>query len=170
MSGLTEKQQRFVEEYLIDLNATQAAIRAGYSEKTAYSQAERLLRNVEVQSAIVEAKSNRSDRTKITQDRVLKELSRIAFGDIRQVMSWDNEAVTLKSSDELSDADAAMVSEVSQTVTATGGTIKLKVHDKMKALELAGRHLGLWEKSEGGEVSKADVIKALSKLADELPN
>ena len=159
MSELTEKQQRFVEEYLVDLNATQAAIRAGYSEKTATEQGARLLINVKVQDAIIEAKAKRSKRTEITQDRVLQEISRIAFSDIRQVIKWTSNAVTLKSSDELDDDDAAMVSEVSQTTTATGGTLKIKVHDKMKALELAGRHLGLWEKSEAGESSLAEVLR-----------
>jgi phage terminase small subunit len=69
--ALTDKQKRFAEEYLIDLNATQATIRAGYSEKTAYSQCERLLRNVEVQAAISEGQKSRSQRTGITADRVV---------------------------------------------------------------------------------------------------
>ena len=69
--SLTPKQERFVAEYLIDLNATQAAIRAGYSEKTAYSQGQRLLKNVEVAAAIQKALAERSERTKITQDYVL---------------------------------------------------------------------------------------------------
>ncbi len=72
--SLTPKQARFVEEYLVDLNATQAAIRAGYSAKTAYSQGERLLRNVEVAAAVAEAKPARSERTKINQDWVIERL------------------------------------------------------------------------------------------------
>ena len=77
---LTEKQQRFVEEYLIDLNATQAAIRAGYSAKTADQQGSRMLANVKVQQAISVAMAERSKRTGINQDRVVLELARIAFG------------------------------------------------------------------------------------------
>lgn len=76
---LTEKQQRFVEEYLIDLNATQAAIRAGYSAKTADQQGSRMLANVKVQQAISVAMAERSKRTGINQDRVVLELARIAF-------------------------------------------------------------------------------------------
>ena len=64
MANLTPKQQRFVEEYLIDLNATQAAIRSGYSEKTAQERSSRLLSNVMVQAAIQEAQSKRAERTK----------------------------------------------------------------------------------------------------------
>lgn len=71
---LTPKQQRFVEEYLIDLNATQAAIRAGYSKKTAGSIGEENLKKPEIASAIQKAKAERSNRTQITQDEVLKDL------------------------------------------------------------------------------------------------
>jgi phage terminase small subunit len=76
--SLTPKQARFVEEYLVDLNATQAAIRAGYSPKTAYSQGERLLKNVEVHRAIQEAQEARSERTGITQDEVIRGLKKEA--------------------------------------------------------------------------------------------
>ena len=76
---LPAKRQRFVEEYLIDLNATQAAIRAGYSAKTAGSIGEEILKKPEIQEAIQAAMKARSERTEITADRVLKELGRIAF-------------------------------------------------------------------------------------------
>ena len=75
MAGLTTQQQRFVEEYLIDLNATQAAIRAGYSQKTAYSQGQRLLKNVEIGKTISEAQKKREERTNITQDYVLQSIT-----------------------------------------------------------------------------------------------
>ena len=71
MSDLTPKQRRFVDEYMIDLNATQAAIRAGYSERSAASQGERLLRNDEIAAAVAEAQKDRAERTEVTQDRVL---------------------------------------------------------------------------------------------------
>ncbi len=76
--SLTPKQACFVEEYLVDLNATQAALRAGYSPKTAYSQGERLLKNVEVHRAIQEAQEARSERTGITQDEVIQGLKKEA--------------------------------------------------------------------------------------------
>ena len=69
---MTPKQQRFVEEYLVDLNATQAAIRAGYSEKTARSQGQRLLTNVDIAMAIEAGQTERSERTEVTQDYVLE--------------------------------------------------------------------------------------------------
>ncbi|WP_145191595.1 terminase small subunit [Pseudomonas sp. URMO17WK12:I11] len=86
--ALTAKQQRFVDEYLIDLNATQAAIRAGYSKKTASSQGERLLRNVEVRKYLASQREELQGRVKITQDKVLRELAKIGFSDIRKVVRW----------------------------------------------------------------------------------
>ena len=79
--ALTEKQERFVAEYLVDLNATAAAKRANYSERTAYSMGQRLLKKVEIQAAIQEAIKKRAHRTEITQDMVLKELAAIAFSN-----------------------------------------------------------------------------------------
>ena len=84
---LTPKQSTFVAEYLVDLNATQAAIRAGYSEKTANEQGSRLLANVKITDAIADAMANRAERTEITQDRVLRELARLGFSDLRKTMT-----------------------------------------------------------------------------------
>src|SRR3546814_8117 len=86
--ALTDKQRRFVEEYLVDLNATQAAIRAGYSKKTAASIGEENLRKPDIAKAIQEAQAARSKRTEITQDQVLKELAKIGFADIRKAIRW----------------------------------------------------------------------------------
>jgi len=86
--ALTDKQQRFVKEYLVDLNATQAAIRAGYSQKTAGSIGEENLRKPEIAAAIQEAMEARSRRTEITADRVLQELAKIGFADIRKAVKW----------------------------------------------------------------------------------
>jgi len=79
--ALNAKQQRFVEEYLVDLNATQAAIRAGYSKRTAEQQGSRLLSNVKVAKAVSKAQEALSERAGITQERVLKRFEQIAFAD-----------------------------------------------------------------------------------------
>ncbi|UJX41706.1 terminase small subunit [Desulfovibrio sp. JY] len=147
--GLNKKQQRFVEEYIVDLNATQAAIRAGYSQKTAYRIGHDLLQKTSVSDAIETAMAERSERTKITADAVLQELARLAFSDIRKVTVFGGKGVTIKESAEIDDATAAAISEVSETTTQFGGSRKVKMHDKVKALELAGRHLGLFEKDKG---------------------
>jgi phage terminase small subunit len=158
---MTPKQQRFVEEYLIDLNATQAAIRAGYSEKTAAQiGAENLIKPV-VASAIASAQDARSSRTKITQDDVLQELARIGFSDMRTFANWGPRGVTLKSVEELDDDASRCVAEVSQTISKEGGSIRFKLHDKPTALINIGKHLGMFS-------DKADSsLTEIPKLSDD---
>lgn len=139
--ALTARQARFVAEYLIDLNATQAAIRAGYSEKTALQQGPRLLGNVGIAEAIASAQEKRAKRTEITQDRVLAELARVGFADLRKAVAWDGERVLLKNSEEIDDDTALAVSEVSQGPNG----IKIKLHDKLAALDKIARHLGMYK-------------------------
>lgn len=120
MSKLTEKQKRFCEEYLIDLNATQAATRAGYSDKTAYSIGVENLKKPEIQKHLKILMSKRSKRTETTADTVIEELRKIAF------------------------ADAGITGK-----------------EKMKALELLGKHLGLFA-NVGTDDSK--VIEKLDEV------
>jgi phage terminase small subunit len=138
---LRAKRRRFVEEYLIDLNATQAAIRAGYSAETAEQQGCRLLRNVKVQRAIAKRMAARSRRTNVTADRVLKEIARIAFASLSDFVEWGPDGVKLKPSAQLSADDRPAVVEVTQ---GKNGTLKIKLADKLRALEMAGRHLGMF--------------------------
>ena len=140
---LTPKQRAFVAEYLMDLNATQAAMRAGYSRKTANEQGARLLANVSVAAAVAEWQAERAKRTEISQDRVLEELSHIAFGDLRDAVIWGPGGVALLDSAQLTDEQAAAISEVGETVTKEGGSVRIKRHDKVKALELLMRHMGM---------------------------
>ena len=102
MAKLTEKQQRFVDEYLIDLNATQAAIRAGYSAKTADVQGSRMLGNVKVQQAIAEAMAKRSKRTGVNQDRVVLELAKIAFVKMTDIVDSEGRIRSNATDDDLS--------------------------------------------------------------------
>lgn len=151
---MTPKQERFVQEYLVDLNATQAAIRAGYSERTAKVIGHENLTKPDVQAAIAAAQQERAKRTGITQDRVLQELARIAFFDIRKLYSEDG---ALKPMHELDDDAAAVLAGV-DVVEMAGGmkvevdgqmqhvpmyTKKAKIPDKVGALGLAMRHLGM---------------------------
>jgi phage terminase small subunit len=169
MAKLTPKQEMFVKEYLVDLNATQAAIRAGYSQATAMEQGYQLLRKTSVQTALQVAMNARSQRTEITADRVLEELAKLAFSDMRDFAKWSEAGVTLISSDQLSAEAAACVSEVSQTITKDGGSIKFKLHDKKSSLELLGKHLGLFvERHEhtgkgGGPIETAVTISDKEK-------
>ena len=179
--GMTPKQERFVQEYLIDLNATQAAIRAGYKEKTANEQGARLLTKVSIKQAVNVALEERAARIEITQDKVIKELARVAFADPRKIFIWGPGGVILRDSNDLTDDEAAAVSEVSETTTENGGTVKAKLLDKLKALELLGKHLGMFNKLEvkneiSGRVTVAsdpyeelttEELRKLARLADE---
>lgn len=153
VAKLTPKQAAFVREYLVDLSATAAAKRAGYSERTARSIGQRLLTNVDIQAALRDALTKRSKRTEITADRVLQELARIGFADIRDLFQWDEERAVYVPSRALTDEQAAAVSEVQAETTHTtlpdgvkDTTIKLKLktYDKLSALEKIAKHLGMF--------------------------
>lgn len=141
---MTLKQERFVEEYLIDLNATQAAIRAGYSPKTANEQGARLLAKVSIQAAVSKAQAERSRRTGINQDRVLLELAKVAF--LNPVDVIDMDGATIRG--EANRDDTACIASVKvKTIPTDDGQIterEVKVYDKLKALELLGKHLGMF--------------------------
>lgn len=140
---LTDKQKKFVEEYLIDLNATQSAIRAGYSPKTANEQGARLLANVSIQEAISKAMAERSRRTGINQDRIVQELARIAFVKITDVVDPDGEINTNASDDDLACIESYKV-EDSNSVNGSSSKREVKLASKIKALELLGKHVGMW--------------------------
>jgi phage terminase small subunit len=116
------------------------------------------LKDVEVQAAIAARMAEREKRTEITTDRVLRELAKIAFGDPRAVMAWGPGGVKIKESSTLTDDQAAFVSEISESVTESSRTLKLKTNDKLKACELIGRHLGMFK-------DKLEI--GLSNLSDE---
>lgn len=146
---ITPKKQRFAEEYLVDLNATKAAERAGYSERTAKSQGQRLLTDVDVKALITEGMTKRSQSTQITAERVLQELARVAFFDPRRLLNADGSP---KPVNELDDDTAAVLSgmDISEEFEGSGEdrrfigyTKKVKVSDKVAALGLAMRHLGM---------------------------
>lgn len=143
---LTPKEARFVEEYLVDVNGSAAAARAGYSKKTGYVVASRLLKKVQVQRALKAAIEARSKRTQVTADQVLAELAIIGFSDIRHLV--DAKGALLSVAD-LPDSVARSVSSV-EVIRREGKddepdeyTHKVKLWDKGKALELIARHLGM---------------------------
>jgi len=142
---LPPRQARFVEQYIIDLNATQAAIRAGYSKKTAFVQGSRLLRNAKVKRLIKKAIERRSKRTEVTADKVIKEFARVGFSDLRDFAAWGPTGVKLLESSGLTEDQAASVAEVSESVTGKSKNVRFKLHDKAHALTQLGRHLGLFK-------------------------
>jgi phage terminase small subunit len=141
---LTPKQAQFVKEFLVDLNGTAAARRAGYSAKTAEQQGYQLLQKTSVKKAVAKAMQARSERTEITADQVLKELALIGFSDMRDFTSWGPDGVKLEESGELTEDQARAVAEVSETKTEHGGTVRFKLHDKRASLVDIGRHLNMF--------------------------
>jgi phage terminase small subunit len=149
---LTARQERFVAEYLVDLNGKQAAIRAGYRAKTAEFQASRLLRNVKVQAAITRAKAARAKRTHITADRVLRELASVAFSDVGQVLDFSGKKPRLRLARAIPQAArrALRSIKVKRYLEGTGAAARevevteLRFWDKNAALEKLGRHLHLF--------------------------
>lgn len=141
---MTKKQKRFIEEYLIDLNATQAAIRAGYSPETAQEQGSRLLSNVMVSNGIAKAIAERSKRTGINQDRVVYELAKIALVNPGKVINIQDATIRKDATDE--DLAAVQSIKVKKSYSETGEMTEREVRmsDKVRALELLGRHLGMW--------------------------
>ena len=149
--GLTPKQQAFCKEYLVDLNGTQAAIRAGYSKNGANVTGSQLLANPNISECIQRLNKERSEATKITRERVLTELARIAFFDFRRLY---DESGNLKQPHELDEDTAHAIGGIDFIQLANGEAgpngrrIKYKAHDKTKALALLCRHLGLDKPSD----------------------
>lgn len=171
---MTPKQQRFVEEYLIDLNATQAAIRAGYSAKTAYSIGEEILRKPEVAAALSLAQAARAIRTEITQDRVLAELARIGFADVRRLFTEGGTMITPSDLDDEIAPAVASVEVVERRIRGEDDKIevehvrKIRLNDKLGALTQIGRHLGMFvDKVElSGKVGLAERLEGARRRVE----
>lgn len=144
---MTPKQALFVAEYRKDLNATQAAIRAGYSEKTAAQQADRLLRNVQIAEAVAEKTQQQLANADITAERVLREIGRLAFSDVRSLFDADGnlKAIHTLTADE--SACIASLEVIIKNAQAGDGHMdtvhKVKVWDKSKNLEMLAKHFAL---------------------------
>lgn len=166
--ALTQKQKLFIDEYLIDLNATQAAIRAGYSPNNADKIGSELLGKTRVSDAIKTAMAERSKRTGINQDRILMELAKIALVNPENVVNFDEAKIR---EDALPEDLAAVASvKVKRFPTKDGEGIEreIKFYDKTKALDLAGRHLGMFkdklELSGGLDTEKTKLDDLLQQM------
>lgn len=180
-------REKFVIEFLKDENATQAAIRAGYSPKTAYSSGQRLLKSVEVADKIAKAKAKQLKRLEISADRVLNEIARVAYSDLTDVVTFDGTdeedpwgtpadedgrrrppphlaRLTVKPSKSLDKDVTAAIAEISESCDQHGKvTTKVKMHDKLGALKLLGQHLKLFADKlelsgpDGGPIEVANM-------------
>ena len=163
--ALTEKQQRFVEEYLIDLNATQAAIRAGYSVKNADKIGSELLGKTRVAEAISKKIADRSKRTGINQDRVVLELAKLAFVKITDIVDSQG-----KIKAKAKEYDLACIESVKykKSESETGSSVEreVKIASKLKALELLGKHLGMWNDKLDVTMNVPIIFEGESEIED----
>lgn len=162
---LTKKQQLFVDEYLIDLNATQAAIRAGYSVNSARDIGCENLTKPNIQQAIAEKMAERSKRTGVNQDRVVLELAKIAFVKMTDIVDSHG-----RIKDTATDDDLACIESVkyksSESDTGSSVEREVKIGSKIKALELLGKHLGMWNDKLDVNVAVPIVITGGDQLED----
>ena len=162
---LNEKRQRFVDEYLIDLNATQAAIRAGYSVKTANEQGSQLLAKLSIQQAISERMAERSKRTGINQDRVVLELAKIALVKMTDVVDSQGRIRSDATDDDLACIESVKYKK-SESDTGSSVEREVKIASKLKALELLGKHLGMWNDKLDVNITQPIVITGEDALED----
>ena len=148
MNKLNIKQQIFVDEYMKDSNATQAAIRAGYSEKTAYSQGQRLLKHVEVAEAVMTAKRKRSERTKIDADWLLTRLADEAEADVADLYTEEGSLKPIHEWPKIWRQGLVAGLDVHQEYEYVDGqqvpdglVMKIKLSDRIKRLEMIGKHI-----------------------------
>lgn len=178
----------FVREYLVDFNGSRAAIAAGYSKKTARMQASRLLTNDNVQKALKAAQAERLERLDLTADKVMREVANLAFANMSDLVDWNNNGVEMRDSKDLPASVKAAVQEIGHSYDETSGhpviedgeislsggkrrgSAKIKLHDKLKALELCGKYLGIWkeqpEAPTGAQV--ATDVNAIAAAVAEL--
>lgn len=172
MSELNIKQEAFCREYIVDLNATQAAIRAGYSERTASSQGERLLRHAEVNKFISELLEKRNKEVQVNANYVLRRLVEIDemdvadiltdAGDIKPIKEWPKVWRT-----SLSAIDIQLINSGDMDVI----TKKVKWPDKLRNLELLGKHVNVNAFTKEEKTSTSDgLVDALASLIDKLPS
>lgn len=165
MAKLTDKQKRFVEEYLIDLNATQAAIRAGYSINNADKIGSELLGKTRVSEAISKAMAERSRRTGISQDRVVNELAKIAFVNMLDVVDEEGRIRSTASEDDLACIESIKHKE-SSSINGDSTEREVKIASKLKALELLGKHLGMWNDKLDVNMNVPIIFEGEQDIAD----
>lgn len=162
---MTKKQKRFIDEYLIDLNATQAAIRAGYSVESAREIGYENLIKPDIQQAIAKKMAERSRRTGVNQDRVILELARLAFVKMTDIVDSSGKIKDTATDDDLSCIESV---KYKHSDTDSGSSIEreVKISSKLKALELLGKHLGMWNDKVDVNVAIPVVISGEEDLKD----
>lgn len=170
-NGLTPKQEKFATVYIETGNASEA-YRQSYdasamNDNTVGKAAHELLKNPKVAGRIEELRAEHRERHKVTVDRIVEEFSHVAFADAGDFYDWGPDGVTVKPKEQLTDAQRRAVAVVEQTVTEAGGTIRVKLHNKVDALEKLARHLGMFKDvhehsgPDGGPIQIARIERVI---------
>ena len=170
MAELTDKQKRFCEEYVIDLNATQAAIRSGYSKDTANVQGSQNLSKLNIQEYISQLQESKSEELNISQNMVLQELMKVAFGDVKNYFDDMGRLIDINELENQISASIKSVTVQQEKTTIQGEAFvessikKIESYDKLKALEIINKMLGFYEKDNAqkkpvNNFSLQDMVK-----------
>ncbi len=172
--GLTQRQRRFVEQYMILGNASEAARRAGYSALTCKSAGSQLARSPRIVAALDAANAARAERVRIDSDRVLEEVARLGFVDLGAILDWRGDGFAVKPLAEIAPADRAALAQITLTTGKDGGRVTVKLFDKLRALEILAKHLGLlkpkpetpkpeWEQRDYREELRRRLMRLVKK-------
>ncbi len=153
MKPLTPKQEAFATGVASGLSQAEAYRQAypkaqGWKDETVWSKASTMAKDEKVQARIQELRGKAAEANEVTIERIVAEVVKIAFANQRDLMTWGPQGVKLRASDELTDEQAAAVSEVAESVSATGGSLKLKTHDKLGALRFLAELKGFLVKKQ----------------------
>lgn len=165
--ALTDKQERFCREYLRDLNATKAALRAGFSKKTAMEQGYQLLQKTSVKKRVKTLMDARAKRVGVKADAVVREAANVAFARMDLACDWDDKGnLFLYDRDTMGDNELSAMKNLKEHKqyhegVEIGKSMEITFHDKMKALELLMKHLGILDGKGSGEADKTDVREAI---------
>ena len=160
--ALNERQRAFVNEYLKDFNATQAAIRAGYSKKTAYSLGSENLKKAEIQEMLRERIKKREERTEITQDMVIKELAKIAFANVTDAVKIEAKGLNRVKVLPTNEMPDDIISAIGSIKEGPYG-VEIKLHDKLRAHEDLGKHLGLFDNNASTSTQENNILDVIGQ-------
>jgi phage terminase small subunit len=166
MKPLNRRQARFVAEYLIDLNASAAAVRAGYKARSAHNVSYVLMKRPAVAAAIAEGQRDLISKVDLSAERVLRQTMRIAFADIGKLYNADG---TLKDMPEVDADTRAAVASVDVVERNASRVRRLRMRDPMPALMLLGRHLNLWHDPREGPLNGREIAEAMAEARERAP-
>jgi len=162
---LSQKRKTFALEYLVDLCAKNAAIRAGYSPHTAKEIGYNILKDPRVQTIIHTELDKRKRRLDVTADRVLEELAAVAFGNVTDIVDWEGGDLKMKNREDIPAHILACISEIN---VREGGQLHLKMHSKLKGLDLLGKYLDLWAGTKNFEINIVEGTALQDQLLQKL--